>query len=407
MDKICEPGRCTGCGACRNVCGRQAICLQPNDLGAEIAVIDAARCVSCGLCRTVCPQNQTMELHPIGSCWAAWSTNTETRRTSASGGVAAELYAWAARSGMWFAGVKMQPDHSAAYCLTQDPGEIARFQNSKYLYADAGTVYQEAAAKLKAGQGVLFIGVPCQVDALRQVCRVLHAPTDQLYLADLVCHGGAPKTYLQQHVRALEKRYRCQASEVSFRDPAESTHAYVFTLRQDGRLFYKKRVDRNDTYQVGYHKGIIYRENCYACAYAQAARPGDLTLADFSYVGSVEPCAYSNENVSCVLCNTPKGEALLETLRTGGALSAEVRPREEETGHEEMLSHPRLRSQEQRDFVAQYRACGDFDTAVRAAARRRILRNELQYFLHVQQIRRAAGHILPKQWKQALRGKRR
>ena len=407
MDKICEPGHCPGCGACRNVCGRQAICLQPNDLGAEIAVIDAARCVSCGLCRTVCPQNQTTELHPIGSCWAAWSTNTETRRTSASGGVAAELYAWAARNGMWFAGVKMQPDHSAAYCLTQDPGEIARFQNSKYLYADAGTIYQETAAKLKAGQGVLFIGVPCQVDALRQVCRVLHAPTEQLYLADLVCHGCAPKTYLQQHVRALEKRYSRQASEVAFRDPAEATCTFTFTLRQNGRLFYKKRVDRNDTYQVGYHKGIIYRENCYACSYAQAARPGDLTLADFAYVGSVEPCAYSNENVSCVLCNTEKGAALLRALCTENKLLAEQRPQEEAARYQPTINHPTPPAAERKTFVQQYRRVHDFDTAVRAAARRRILRNELQYFLHVQQIRRAAGRILPKEWKQALRGKRR
>lgn len=405
MYKICEQGRCTGCGACLNVCGKQAICLQPNDLGAEIAIIDAARCISCGLCRTVCPQNQAAELHPIGSSWAAWSTNTETRRTSASGGVAAELYAWAVRSRMWFAGVKMQPDHSAAYCLTQDPGEIPQFQNSKYLYADAGTVYREAAAKLKAGEGVLFIGVPCQVDALRQVCRVLHAPTDQLYLADLVCHGGVPKTYLQQHVHALEKRYRRHASEVSFRDPAETTHAYAFTLRQNGHLFYKKRVNRNDTYQVGYHKGIIYRENCYVCRYAQADRIGDLTLADFAYVGSVKSCGYSNENVSCVFCNTEKGAELLRVLYTGNNLFIELRPQEEATKNQPAINNPPSQVAERRIFLNHYRHLCDFDAAVRAAARQRILCNELQYFLHIQQLRRVAGRILPKKWKQALRGR--
>lgn len=403
MNRICEPGHCTGCGACDNVCGRQAIHMYPNDLGAEVAEIDASRCVSCGLCCTVCPQNQKVELHPIENCWAAWSTNPETRCKSASGGVAAELYAWAVRQGMWFAGVQMQPDHSAAYCLTKDPQVISRFQNSKYLYADARKVYREAAERLKNGEGVLFIGVPCQVDAMRQICRVLKTPVEHLYLVDLVCHGGAPKTYLQQHIHALEKKYHKQASEVFFRDPAMRTKTYTFTLRQGGKLFYKKQVERDDTYQVGYHKGIIYRENCYICQYAQIDRVGDLTLADFGNVGSIEPCSYSNENVSCVLTNTPKGVALLEELLKEKTLIAEIRPKAEKTTNGGTLCGPIPKSWEREKFETNYRATTDFDAAVYAAARRRMIGNEIRSIFHVKQLRRIAAKMLPKKWKLVLR----
>ncbi|MDI9591192.1 MAG: 4Fe-4S binding protein [Acidobacteriota bacterium] len=46
---------CVGCGACMQVCSRNAIEMASDDEGFLYPVIDEARCVRCRMCSAVCP----------------------------------------------------------------------------------------------------------------------------------------------------------------------------------------------------------------------------------------------------------------------------------------------------------------------------------------------------------------
>lgn len=401
--QICEHDNCTACKACVNVCPANAIVMQRDLLNIETAAIDTSKCISCHMCQNVCPQNSTFSGNSPQLCYAAWSTDKKTRFTSASGGIAAELYKLAGNNHMWFAGVKMTDRLTAEFVLTDNKSDIMYFQNSKYVQSNPAMVYAEIAQKLRHGEKVLFIGLPCQVDALRSVCKTVHVKTDDLYLIDLVCHGSAPAIYLQQHIHFLEKKSKKTTTEVSFRDPDTYTYTYTFTLKENGKPFYRRKVHRNDLYQIGYHKGIIYRENCYQCRYAKNRRVGDLTLADFGCVGRIKSCAYDNKNVSCILCNTEKGSDLVRHMIRGGQIYCEERPLEEEISYEPMLNAPRKRPKEQIVFAKNYQKRQDFIGAMRKAAFVQVVRNEIFYYLHMQQIRNSLSRMLPYRVKQNIK----
>jgi ferredoxin len=91
-DRNLQKNDCTGCGACRDICAKRAISFEPDSLDALHPIIDQARCVDCGMCSKVCPNNTAPVFHKPQKCYAAWSKNDESRRTSASGGIASDIY---------------------------------------------------------------------------------------------------------------------------------------------------------------------------------------------------------------------------------------------------------------------------------------------------------------------------
>ena len=46
---------CTGCGACYNICPKNAITMQVDEEGFKYPVIDKEKCINCKLCEKICP----------------------------------------------------------------------------------------------------------------------------------------------------------------------------------------------------------------------------------------------------------------------------------------------------------------------------------------------------------------
>lgn len=400
---ICDKNVCTGCGACVNICPYAAISLTQDELGVETAVINENTCVSCGLCTKVCPALKERNGKTPFKCYAAWSLDERTRYASASGGVASELYKYECDNDGDIVGVVLDNNGKATYRLTKDKLDIDKFRNSKYVYSSTGDVYKRIASALTLGEALTFVGTPCQVAGLKSYLKIKKVDTEKLFTADLVCHGFAPSKYLNEHIKTIEKRYKCTTNEISFRDPKYQTHSYTFTLRKNGKVFYHKKVHRNDTYQVGYHSGIIYRENCYSCKYATIERQGDVTLADFSGVGSILPCDYDNKNVSCILINTKKGLSRILTLAELDKIYLEERPIEEELNNESQLKKPTSIPRERSAFMDYYRAGLDFDSAVAKSAKKKMFKNELCYYSHVNFFKSIMRRIIPSRIKRILK----
>ena len=101
-------------------------------------------------------------------------------------GRAAELYKWAVKRGMWISGVKMMDALFAEHYLKRFGHFRGDFQNSKYVYSDTKYVFKQIAEKLKNNERVaLFVGLPCQCDALKAVCNIKRISTNKLYVVDL------------------------------------------------------------------------------------------------------------------------------------------------------------------------------------------------------------------------------
>lgn len=388
---VCEKNECTACGACIQICPKNCIDFERDETEMCSAQINRQKCISCKRCETVCPVLNEPMFYNSQKCYAAWSLDDEIRGKSASGGIATELYRFAVQKGMLFAGVFLNEEFEAVYRLEEK--NWRKFQNSKYVYSSMGNLYREVKQALLDNQEVVFIGLPCQVAGLRNYLHHLGCSCESLFTVDLICHGVTPSEFLKKHIAHIESSKKQKATEVSFRDPR--TYTYTFTLSDKKGIFYQKKVHRNDCYQIAYHYGIAYRNNCYHCKFAREERTGDLTLSDFAGVGSKNACSYDNKNVSCILANTDKGVELIGSLANTGYVFIEERPIEEEYSSEARLHSPTPLPKERKLFLEKYNKRNDFEAAMCLATRSIMVKNEMRYFFRVDTIRSKMSRILP------------
>lgn len=364
--ELADQSLCTGCGACAARCPKHCISMRENAVGIVLPVIDTTACIGCHTCEKACPILKTPEPHKPSEAYAAWSSDGAKRVTSASGGVAIEMYKHAVANGYAAVGASQNDDFSVTHKLVTSADGLGQFKNSKYVFSDAYDAFADIKKALRESRKVIFIGLPCQVAALRKLFR-----DDSLLLVDLVCHGTTPLSYLRQHIGMLSRQAGKVAKRMSFRDPAHDTCKFTLTLYDIRGKFYAKRTKDGDTYQFGYHRAVSYRENCYHCRFACAERQGDITIADYHGLGLCAPASFSSRKVSLVLINTGKGKAFVEELVSGGRVHVEPRPLEEPFKGEPQLRHPSVKSKYRMAFEKEIvRHGGDFEQAIKRLQRK-------------------------------------
>lgn len=372
---ITDSALCTGCGACENICPKSCVIRIKEDARFQMQKGDG--CIDCGLCSKVCPILSAPELAYPQKAYAAWATDIAIRRTSASGGVAATLYRYALKKEFEFVGAYLNESFECHLVIGSTEEDIRKFQNSKYTFSFPDSIYKEVAHSVKQGKSVLFVGLPCQVAAVKKYFQTLHLPFEKLILVDIICHGTPNPDYLKSHIAAVagvEKVDKCY-----FRDANFDTSKFAYTLYKhtSNTPVYKKYVDEDDLYQIGYHGALIYRDSCYVCQYAQTNRCGDLTIGDF-HVWDVESCDIDIENVSTILVNSEKGMKLLEAVRDDNSLAAIERPLEEPIRGEKQLRHPSIAGPEREQFLEEYRKSHDYELAAGVAFRGIVRRRKLK-----------------------------
>lgn len=336
--------------------------MRENHIGIVLPEIDTASCIECHTCEKICPILNEVPSYDSRKAYAAWSNDDEERRTSASGGIAAEMYKLAVDKGFKIVGAVQQEDFSVDHELSDSKVTISAFKNSKYVFSSAYKVFDEIRRELKDNRNILFIGLPCQVAALRKLFR----DNENLILVEVVCHGTTPVSYLRQHIDMLSQQTGNVAKRMSFRDPHTYTFTFTFTLyNSDNQRFYAKRTKDGDTYQFGYHRAVTYRENCYHCRFAQPERNADITIADYHGLGLVAPASYDARNVSLILEHTDKGHDFVNELITEKRITAEERPLEEPFKGEAQLRHPSQKNKYRKMFeedITKFE--GDFEKAI-------------------------------------------
>lgn len=392
---------CTGCGSCAERCPVQ--CIQ---MGADqttdctYPMIDTQLCLECGRCQAACPVLSEQKKQEKGTVFVAWNTDREQRENAASGGIITSIYQYALENGIKAFGVRCSVDEGAQYTEISCWEDIEACRNSKYVFSDARPVFKRIKQYLDAGEKVILPALPCQAAA---VLAFLGKRPENLLLIDIVCHGVSPQAYLEQHIAAIENKKQVKADKVFFRDPAYGTNRFVFSLYKNATNLYHAPVHEKDVYQLGYHKALIYRENCYHCAYATPERVGDLTVADFSGLGRVAPFERDSGSYSCVIVSSPKGQMLLDALCSAGKLKCQKRPAEEAFAYERQLRAPSVPHPNRGVFLGEYKKCRNFDAAAQKALQKDIFKNQFVVFFRLKQLRQAIAGVLPRGIKQNIK----
>lgn len=362
MIQLASQDYCTGCSACAYVCTKKAISMIPNNIGIILPQINNNLCINCGLCQKICPILAPPQLYKPIKAYAAWHNDTHERVKSASGAIAAAAYKFALSSGMNIVGAIQNEDFSVDVIISDKIDDIELFRNSKYVFSSIKNLLPSLKRSIKDRKRVLIIALPCQIAAIRKCF-----PKQDLFIyADIVCHGSTPTEYLQQHIRKIELETGKKAKNMFFRDPYSYTHTYTFSLYDNsGKRFYAKRTINGDTYQIGYHRIISYRNNCFNCLFAKPERVGDFTLCDYSGLGKITSFEYNHINTSCILINNKNGELFLKPLIENNIITAIERPIIEPIKGNRQLQKPCKKSIARKDFEKQIiRYNGDFEKAM-------------------------------------------
>lgn len=304
MRTVCAENSCTGCMACIGKCKKGAITIK-DSLSAYNAVIDADKCVNCGMCEKVCPRNQKVEQHKPISWQEGWAEE-DIRMNASSGGAASAMMKYFVENGGYIAACLFK-NGEFVFDITNKTEDIVNFVGSKYVKSNPVGIYTKVVDKLVSGDKVLFIGLPCQVAAVKNSTATLSDDQVQnLYTVDLICHGTPSPQILNLALKEKGIDIR-SLTKIRFRNKTD------FRLSsQDEEQEYKTitPVGVQDMYTHAFLTSLDYTENCYSCQYATLGRVADVTIGD-SW-GSDLPSDEQGKGVSLLLCQTDKGINLVK-----------------------------------------------------------------------------------------------
>jgi coenzyme F420-reducing hydrogenase beta subunit len=232
---------------------------------------------------------------------------------SSSGGAFSLLADFILEKGGFVCGVVFDGEFNAVYELTDDREEIAKMRGSKYVYSEMRDIYDRISEKLKAGSDVLFVGLPCQVKAVRNCI----GNDEHLYCVDLICGGQPSKGVFQRYVSEISSEK--PISGLSFRKKG-----YPYGMLAIDYADGTSKLSFGDKYYAGYNRHMIKNQACGDCKFSSAPRPGDLTIGDLwgaeRYIRDTD----ISEGVSAVLVNTRKGREMFDAISEKAAYKREV-----------------------------------------------------------------------------------
>lgn len=300
---------CCGCAACENVCPQNAISMQEDPEGFLYPHVDDSKCIECGLCDKVCPEKNQHKVNDFREkCYAGYSRQAEEVRNSASGGLAAALARGIIEKGGYVYGVAYDSSfEKVLYVRAKDTSTADRFRGSKYVQAQHGKIYSQVKQDLENSETVLFIGLPCEVNALRLFLKKQY---DKLYVCSLICHGPTSQKVHRQFIDGI-KPVGQSIRFFTVRHKADACKPYyIRAVFSEGN----EKIYRFDTSTYGKAFRFMKRPSCNHCSFKRGMVHSDLTIGDFHYGYSLKSEINNPMGISNAIVHTAKGEQLLRLI---------------------------------------------------------------------------------------------
>ena len=309
MKEICKKQECVGCGACLSACSKNAISMQPDQLGFLYPVIDQKKCIDCGLCVKSCFNNQKPQYNEPLHSFVGYATDSKEQITSTSGGLASVFMRSILKEGGVVYGCSGDDARAVKHIRIENIEDIYKLKGSKYVQSYMGLTYKNVTTDLKTGRTVLFIGTPCQVGGLKTYLK--GKTYNNLFTVDFVCHGVPSQTILNDAIKGDISD--CDGLRLLNRVKENGKESkYTLRLLKNDEVVYDDKYPSMG-YITGFLCGLYYRENCYQCKFSQRERVSDVTLGDFwDRNNIIDEMPNKKNGLSMIIVNTEAGDRLLE-----------------------------------------------------------------------------------------------
>lgn len=345
MNTVCEKNKCTGCMVCAETCPKKAIKIE-DTLEAYNAVIRDDLCIDCKACTRMCQNADADIIFRKTISWCqGWSRDAEKRKKASSGGAAYELSKVIIERGGSVFGCLFSKGEFV-FDEVDTVRDLGKFSGSKYVKSNPENIYKKISKKLQSGREVLFIGLPCQVAAL----KCFTGERDNLYTVDLICHGTPSPKILNRFFEQYGYKLH-DLEDIQFR--IKKQHPIT---EENYKTFTPEYV--RDPYMIAFLNGLIYTENCYSCKYARRERVSDITIGD-SWQSDLSDES-RKKGISLLLAQTQKGAELIHKAD----LETVPVDLEKATAANHQLQHPSIEPEGRRDFFTSLKAGKKFNELV-------------------------------------------
>lgn len=318
MTEIVSKQKCTGCAACQNICKKNAITLYPDEKGFLYPEIDRMKCVDCKKCVKICPANRVVDIseNQILYTYAFRHSENSVLMDSTSGGAFTAISdVILLKQGVVYAAM-FDKNLTLVHAKASDKKTRDKFRGAKYIQSKIGLTYREIEDDLHKGKKVLFVGTPCQIDGLHSY---LKKDYENLYMADIVCHGVPSPKVWKGFVDYLSKRIG-KIIFFSFRYKPNGWHGTKIYIETSSKnIFYNTPLTRS--FSDIYFKKYSIRESCKHCKYKCEQRVGDITIGDFWRYDDYNTMYKDEKGVSLILVNTGHGCELIHEIKKEGKLT--------------------------------------------------------------------------------------
>lgn len=310
MIKLSNKSDCCGCTACISACQHNAVTMKKDEEGFLYPHFNQTKCINCGLCKKVCPIIQYKSTPKAGNpgIYATINRNPQQYMQSSSGGIFILLCEYILSKNGIVCGAIYDKEFNVKHSFAKTLEECRAFQGSKYVQSDIRGIYPQIKSLLKSGTFVLFSGTPCQVAGLK---LYLHKDYENLYTADLICHGVPSPRIFQDYLKFIKGKKDIAAINMKSKSDHKGTAIRIdFT---NGK--YIRQTLKTDLWNKLYFGHLIIRPSCHDCPFTHFNRIGDITIGDAWGIHKYYPNFHPNQMVSLTLINSPKGQLLFNNIQ--------------------------------------------------------------------------------------------
>lgn len=305
--KLADQKKCSGCSVCVQVCPTKALVMQRNERGFSYPKLNSELCIDCHKCEKVCPvMNKNNKISHNIKIVEGYFEDEKMHKESASGGAATALAIECLKNKFSVFATKYSDDFKTGlYFEIRNEAEISKMKGSRYTEIDRKNIYNEVVKKLKNGQKVLFIGLPCDVAAVKKITN----EHQQLYTCELICHGVSSQMVHEKFVEEIERKYKGKIIYFNSRHKEENQKlSYLKVMLDNGREYKKTFIET----PYGNSAQLYLRPSCYNCSFKGENRVADITIGDSHYWGKKMD---RFNGISVLHINTEKGKELLDGLK--------------------------------------------------------------------------------------------
>lgn len=310
MDLISEKSQCCGCMACVDVCPQHAIVAKPDSEGFLYPRRNQELCINCGRCKDVCPFSDQEFGEEPRQYFAVQAKNMMLRKESTSGAVFPIVAEAVLEQGGVVYGAGFNSSMKVVHQKATDRNDLNLLTKTKYVQSETMGVFRCVQQDLQEGKEVLFVGTPCQVEALK---RFLLKEYSNLLLVDLICYGVPSPGVWARYIAYLEKTYHGKLTSFQFRDKRGQNNGHLISYRIENQEYVEDYEE--NPFIMMYRSNCLLRPSCHVCPFSSVKRSSDITIGDFWGIEKISPGIDDGMGTSLVMLRSKRGTELWKNLQ--------------------------------------------------------------------------------------------